>query len=59
MTTKQIELQNTAIVNLAHYPGEKELTHVLTLHAPLSLELADHLRCRNMVFNLKDRKSVV
>lgn len=55
MTTKQIELNGTTIVQLAHYPGESEPTHVLTLHAPLTLALAEYLKCKDLAFDLNDQ----
>lgn len=55
MTTKQIELNGTTIVQLAHYPGETEPTHVLTLHAPLTLALAEFLKCKDLAFDIHDQ----
>lgn len=54
MTTKQIELEDVSIVTLARYPGEKEPTFVLVLHAPLTMALADALKCKDLAFNLND-----
>lgn len=55
MTSKQIELNGTTIVQLAHYPGENEPTHVLTLHAPLTLALAEFLKCKDLAFDVHDQ----
>jgi hypothetical protein len=54
MTTKQLEVKEASIVTLNRYPGEKEPTFVLTLHAPLTMALAESLKCKDLAFNLND-----
>jgi hypothetical protein len=49
-----LRIDNTTIVDLSSYPGEKGTNHVLTLKAPLTISVARVLKNHDIFFDIND-----
>jgi hypothetical protein len=54
MITKSIDIKDATILSTAGHPADPEPTTVLVISAPLTVGLADALKCRDMSFTLND-----
>lgn len=54
MVCKSIDIPGITILAVGGHPADPEPTTVLTLTAPLTVKLAEALRCKDMAFTLND-----